>query len=157
MTKEALTVSADTTTSAPRQLKSYRATCSSTNEHSDCPAVAVFDISYSTALEIVGLAGLVSANKLVDCRKWDYRARWLRVSHDDVCEGEDAGEETDEPADDGDDNEMRTECECLVVSRDDFYFRCHLRHQDDMITCEPQYITELAEFFGIPFVVQPIT
>lgn len=119
--------------------KKYSVTAHNSNEHADSPAVAVFEITEDKAREIIRLAAIVVENKLIDCRRYDFSATWLLYDPD----------EDDGLASEGEENEMQTECDRLVVSVDAFQFTCYLMHQDDLIVCGDQSISELAEFFGI--------
>lgn len=133
-------------------LKTYLAECSGSNEHASIPAVAAFEIDAAKAAEILKLAAVVTAHNLHKVEKFDYSPRWLKTDPSDPdqddCLAEDR--EDGEPTDDEDsDPEMRTECDCLNVSSDSFWFSCLIKHTDVEVTCANQPIRELAVHFGL--------
>lgn len=125
--------------------KTYTAECSSSNEHAAIPAVVAFSIDEAKAREIIKLAGLVKEHDLLRVKKFDYAADWLKT---DPAESDEDAEDSDETSDDDDDG-PRTECDCLNVSEDGFWFSCILKHTDTEVCGAQQSIQELAEHFGL--------
>ena len=89
--------------------KQYRTTVRSDNEFAELPSVAVFTVDQHLASEIIRLAALVKASGLYKVEKFDYRTSFFE--HDPV-------ESPDKAEAAGDDNTVRTECDCLNVSED---------------------------------------
>ncbi|PHV12049.1 hypothetical protein [Chitinimonas sp. BJB300] len=80
------------------------------------PSMAVFKITASCAREIVRLAELVKANDIYMVERFDYRVEYFQ--HDPQCYPEEAIAA-------GDENSVRTDCNVLVVTKDDFFFRAY--------------------------------
>ena len=120
--------------------KQYRTTVRSDNEFAEIPSVAVFTVDQVLANEIIRLAALVKANGLYKVEKFDYRTSFFE--HDPV-ENPGAAEAA------GDDNSVRTECDCLNVSEDSFWFSALRKHSDYEILTARQSISELQAHFGL--------
>ena len=109
----------------------------------DCdvsPSATMFSIDAGTARRIVMLSELVKANDLHKVEGFDYRASFLQF--DPATDPEDAAEA-------GEANTLRTECDVLVVTREDFYFSAYIKHTDIEISCEGVPINLLKEHFGL--------
>lgn len=120
--------------------KQYRTSVRTDADYDEIPEVVQFTIDDLTAREIVRLAALVKANGLYKVEKFDYRARYLK---------NDLEETPEEAAAEGEDNEVRTDSDCLNVSETEFWFSAYLKHCDVEILGERQRISELIEFFGL--------
>lgn len=120
--------------------KHYRTGVRSDSDHDELPEVVAFSIDETTAREIVRLAALVKANGIYKVEKFDYRARYYQ---------RDIGEGPDVPEIQGEDNDVRTDADCLNVSETDFWFSAYLKHCDVDIRGERQRVCELIDFFGI--------
>ncbi|VVE18209.1 MULTISPECIES: hypothetical protein [Pandoraea] len=122
--------------------KCYRVEVHGGGELDNAPGVAIFQVSKQSAQDIVSLSAVVRANNLYKVERFDYRAEFLRYDPlVDVDDAQDAGEE----------NSVRTECDVLVVTEAEFFFRAYVKHTDDSVECAAQSIAELARHFGIPF------
>jgi hypothetical protein len=132
------------TTSLSAQVcqKRYRVEVSGGGDLDNAPGVAVFEINEQSAREIVKLAELVRSNDLRRVERIDQRAEYLQ--HDPETDPEDAD-------DAGDENSVRTECDALVVTEDEFHFTAYVKHTDIKVSCKEQSIAVLADHFGIPF------
>ncbi|EMG2117400.1 hypothetical protein IPC1147_33960 [Pseudomonas aeruginosa] len=120
--------------------KSYRLECRTTSEYDHAPGAAIFLIDVGTAKLITELAGLVKAHGLHTVEKFDYRVTYLK--HDPETDSEMA-----EAA--GEDNDLRTVGDCLVVSDTEFWFSANAKHSDVLFTCVPQRIQDLVEHFDL--------
>lgn len=127
--------------------KTYTAECSASSEYSTIPAVVVFSIDEAKAREIIRFAGLVKEHDLLRVKKFDYDAVWLNT--EPAPSDEDAEDCDEEPSEIDDD--VCTECDCLNVSEDIFWFSCILKHTDTEICGAHQSVRELAEHFGLEF------
>lgn len=104
------------------------------------PTVATFKVDEDTAKEIVKLSQLVKEHGLNSVEKFDYRADFLQYSpQTDPEDAEQAGQ----------DNSVRTEHDCLVVTDDRFWFSAYIKHTDILVSCEGQSIQGLREHFGL--------
>ena len=124
------------------QSKQY---CVEAHGGGDCdntPSVANFYIDEATAKLIGQLAEYVKANDLYTVVKWDARAWFLQF--DPETEPEDAAEA-------GAENDVRTECDRLMVSADEFWFAAYIKHTDAEVSSERQPIGDLLAHFGIPW------
>ena len=122
------------------QSKQY---CVEAHGGGDCdntPSVANFYIDEATAKLIGQLAEYVKANDLYTVVKWDARAWFLQF--DPETEPEDAAEA-------GAENDVRTECDRLMVSADEFWFAAYIKHTDAEVSSERQPIGALLAHFGI--------
>lgn len=127
--------------------KTYTAECSASSEYSTIPAVVVFSIDEAKAREIIRLACLVKEHDLLRVKKFDYDAVWLNT--EPAPSDEDAEDCDEEPSEIDDD--VCTECDCLNVSEDNFWFSCILKHTDTEVCGAHQSVRELAEHFGLEF------
>lgn len=134
-------VTAAASTSEP---KSYRVPVYGGDDLERAPRVAKFHVTESYAREIVRLAALVTANDLHQVERFDPHADF--VQYDPETDPEDAQEA-------GEENSVRTECDVLVVTKDEFLFQAYVKHTDDRVQCAAQPIAELAAHFGIPLEV----
>lgn len=119
----------------------------------DCPALAVFEIRRPLAEFIVRMATLVQANGLTKVEKTSASAWWLERDPRDADADADADDCPINPAtlSWASEDEMRSECDHLVVTDRAFSFTCYRRHGDDLIETVEQPIAELARHFAIPF------
>jgi hypothetical protein len=120
--------------------KEYRAPVSGGDECMRAPRVAVFTIDEAKARNIFALAVIAKVHDLYKVQKFDYGADYLQF--DPQVDEEDATEQ-------GEENSVRTECDCLNVSRNDFWFSAYIKHTDSRVECEQQSIRELAQHFGL--------
>ena len=110
------------------------------DNYNDIPSVVEFSIDEAAAVEIIRLAGFVTANGLYKIEKFDYRARYLKYDPEqDPEDAELAGEE----------NEFRTEADVLNVSDTEFWFSAYIKHTDIEVLSEQQGIDDLAKHFAI--------
>ncbi|WP_377806717.1 hypothetical protein [Azospirillum sp. A29] len=128
--------------------KTYTAECSASSEYSTIPAVVVFSIDEAKAREIIRLAGLVKEHDLLRVKKFDYDAVWLNT---EPAPSDEDAEDCDEEPSEIDDDDVSTECDCLNVSEDSFWFSCILKHTDTEVCGAHQSVRELAEHFGLEF------
>ncbi len=128
---------------AARSPKTYRPEVRGGGDLDNSPGVAVFEVSVLSAREIIKLSELVRSNNLCKVERFDYRADFLQ--YDPEVDSDDALEV-------GDENSVRTECDVLVVTDGEFFFRAFVKHTDVSVECEAQSIAELAAHFGISFV-----
>lgn len=120
--------------------KNYRVEVHGGGECDNAPGVAVFSIAEESAREIVKLAGLVKEHGLHKVEKFDYRAEFLQFDPEtDPEDAENAGEG----------NDVRTECDCLNVSDDEFWFTAYIKHTDVKVSCKGQSIADLKAHFGL--------
>ncbi|KAH0435496.1 hypothetical protein [Paraburkholderia fungorum] len=123
-----------------KEPKVYRVEVRGGGDLDNTPGIAVFQVSEESARNIVKLSGVVKANDLYKVERFDYRADFLQydpeVNPDDA---EEAGEE----------NSVRTDCDVLVVTDAEFFFRAYVKHTDVSVECEAQSIAALAAHFGI--------
>ena len=123
--------------------KAYKVKCHCSNEYAECPSVATFEVDEKLAKEIGRLAQIVKDNDLHTVEKYCYRATWHWIDLDDF-EGLEGADEKENL------NTMRSECDILCISNDEFWFRCYQKHHDDLITTEGQSIVDLLKHFEIP-------
>jgi len=126
--------------------KSYSVEVNCDDEWAEAPSIAQFTVSESDAKEIVRLATLVKDNDLYKVERFDYRVSYLK--HDPAEWPEDAEEA-------GEQNEMRTDCDCINVSVDEFWFSAAEKNSSIEYVTDHQSIKELADHFGIPFSGHP--
>ncbi|PPC84530.1 MAG: hypothetical protein CTY39_08615, partial [Hyphomicrobium sp.] len=134
-------VSLEQSHAAPEPLL-YRAQVSVVGDLDVSPSVAVFQVDEQLARDIIKFASLVKANDVYKIERFDYRAEFLR--YDPETESEEAEEA-------GGDNAVRTECDCLVVTDNEFFFNAYVKHTDVSVECKRQSIAELAQHFGLRF------
>lgn len=104
------------------------------------PQTAIFTIDEETAKAIINFSQLVKDNGLHKVEKFEYLATYFN--------------EDPEYADDKDaDNEVRTDCDCLNVSSDEFWFSAYAKHTSIGYVTDHQSISELANHFGIELTV----
>lgn len=120
--------------------KTYRVAVKGGGECDVSPGVAIFDINEEEARQIVKLAAMVRANDLHKVEKFDYRAEFLQF--DPETDPEDAAEA-------GEENFVRTELECLNVTRDDFFISAYIKHTGIKVSCVGQTIADLMSHFGL--------
>lgn len=121
-------------------VKSYSVTVEGGGECLVSPTVATFSIDEESARLIGKLSELVKSHGLHRVERYDYSARFHQF---------DPVEEAEEAADAGDDNDVRTECERLVVEATEFYFKADVRHTDETVTSARQSIAEMLAHFGL--------
>lgn len=122
------------------ETKSYRVAVHGGDYLDRAPRIAKFEVTETYAREVVRLAALVVANDLHQVERLDCRADYMQF--DPETNPEDAQEA-------GEDNAVRTECDVLVVSKDEFLFEAYVKHTDERVKCSAQPIAELAAHFGI--------
>lgn len=122
--------------------KLYRAKVHGGGDLDVSPSVAVFQVEEPLARDIIKLASLVKANDVYKIERFDYRAEFLQF--DPEAEPEDAVQA-------GEGNFVRTDCDCLVVTDSDFFFRAYVKHTDVGVECSGQSVSELAKHFGLQF------
>jgi len=105
------------------------------------PDKARFVITEGDAKEIIRLAGIVKDNEIYKIEKFDYRVAYFNLGGEDF-------EETEEVAQR---EVVSTDCACLNVSDDEFWFTAFLKNTDIDIHTELFTIKELAEHFGLAF------
>jgi hypothetical protein len=126
--------------------KSYSVEVSCDDEWAEAPSIAQFTVSEGDAKEIVRLAALVKENDLYKVERFDYRVSYLKYDPDECPEdAEEAGEQ----------NEVRTDCDCINVSVDEFWFSAAEKNSSIEYVTGHQSIKELADHFGIPFSGHP--
>ncbi len=130
-------VTAAASTSQP---KLYRVAVYGGEDLDRAPRVAKFHVTEEYAREIIGLAALVAANDLHQVERYDGHADFLQ--YDPETDPDDAQEA-------GDENSVRTECDVLAVSKDEFFFQAYVKHTDIRVQCAAQPIAELAAHFAI--------
>ncbi|KAF7962631.1 hypothetical protein AWV80_19425 [Cupriavidus sp. UYMU48A] len=129
-----------TAASSLSQPKAYSVAVYGGDDLERAPRIAKFQVTDNFAREIVRLASLVRANDLHKVERFDYRADFLQYdpdSHPD--DAQEAGEE----------NFIRTECDVLAVTKDEFFFQAYVKHTDERVQCATQPIAELAAHFAI--------
>ncbi|TBR77017.1 MAG: hypothetical protein EPN64_04660 [Burkholderiaceae bacterium] len=104
------------------------------------PSVAVFQVDEALARDIIRFSSLVKAENVYKIERFDCHADFLR--YDPETNREEALEA-------GEKNSVRTECDVLVVTGEDFFFRAYVKHTDVEIECEGQPISALAQHFGL--------
>ncbi|HJP69044.1 MAG TPA: hypothetical protein VJ846_09100 [Sphingomicrobium sp.] len=122
------------------QPKSYRVAVHGGDNLERVPRVAEFQVTEKYAREIVRLVVLVTANDLHQVERFDGHSAFMQF--DPVTNPDDAQEA-------GEENFVRTECDVLVVTKDEFFFEAYVKHTDERVKCEAQSIAELAAHFGI--------
>lgn len=120
--------------------KHYRSGVYADGDYDDLPEVVAFSIEEATAREIIRLAAMAKANDLYKVEKFDYRASYYRRDPDKALQAPDA---------EGEDNNVRTDADCLNVSPTEFWFSAYLKHCDFEIRGDSTCISELVDFFGI--------
>lgn len=106
------------------------------------PSVAVFEVDVELARQIVSLAQLAQSNDLARVERSDYRADFLRYDPETSPE---------EAADAGEENSVRTECDYLVVTHDEFFFQALVKHSDVRVETQAMSVADLAEHFRLPY------
>lgn len=129
-----------TATSAKPGPKLYRAEAHGGGDLFDEPSVAVFQVDEKLARDIIKFASLVRANDVYGIERFEDHADYFQ--HDP---------ETEDAQEAGEENKIRTERGCLVVTDDAFFFRAYVRHSSLSVECESQSVAELAQHFGIQF------
>lgn len=120
--------------------KDYRVAVHGGGDLVNSPSVAIFSIDEEMAREILKLSSLAKVHDLHKLEKFDYRVRFLQFDPEmDAEDAEEAGEE----------NEVRTECDVLVVEKEEFLFSAYVKHTDVKVSCEGRSIAELLEHFGL--------
>ncbi len=126
--------------------KSYSVEVGCDDEWSESPSVAQFTISEDDAKEIVRLAALVKENQLYKVERFDYRVSYLKCDPDECPEDAEVA---------GEGNEVSTDCDCINVSVDKFWFSAAAKNSSIAYVTGHQAIKELADHFGIPFSGHP--
>ena len=118
----------------------YRVEAHHGGECDNVPSVAHFSIDEATASRIAILSEYIKAHDLYKIELWDHRTRFLQF--DPVTEPEDAEAV-------GEENDVRTECDRMTVTRDEFWFAAYIKHTDEDVSSAKQPIGELLERFRI--------
>src|SRR5574337_1333195 len=120
--------------------KQYLTDAIVTGECLHTPGAVQFSIDEAKAGQIRDLQRLVVAHDLDKVIKSDPTA-WFLLHHpeQDPEEGEEEGEG----------NVVRTECDRLVVTSEDFWFEAYVKHSDVTCSSEKQAIFELMAHFGM--------
>ena len=106
------------------QPKSYRVAVHGGDDLERAPRVAKFQVTEKYAREIVRLAALVTANDLHQVERFDGQADFMQFDPEtDPDDAQEAGEE----------NFIRTECDVLAVTKDEFFFEAYVRHTYDPV------------------------
>ena len=124
-----------------KQSIEYRVEAHRGGDCDNLPNTVVFHIEEATARVIAELASLIESHDLYRIEKWDHRARFLQF--DPQTEAEDAVAA-------GEENDVRTECDRLVVSATEFGFAAYIKHTDIEVTSDMRPIAEVLEHFGLP-------
>ena len=119
--------------------KSYRTEVRTDSDYDDIPTLAVFSIGEDPAKEIITLAALVKAHGLYKVEKFGYRTSFYNRDP----------EETPEDGTEDEENEVRTDCDCLCVSDTEFWFSACIKHTNVEVVTERQNIAELASYFDL--------
>jgi len=122
--------------------KLYRAEVHGGGDLDVAPSVAVFEVDEHLARDIVRLSLLVKACNVYKIERFDYRAVFYQ--HDPESAPEEALQA-------GEENAVRTDCDCLVVTDSDFFFRTYVKHTDVGVECASQSIAELARHFDLHY------
>lgn len=125
--------------------KQYSTDVSCSDEWVESPETATFAIDKETAEDIIKLSQLVRDNGLYKVEKFDYRVTYYKQNPEDL---------EDDEVDDADDdasNEVRTDCDCISVSGDEFWFSACTKNTSIEYVTSHQPIKELADHFGIEF------
>jgi hypothetical protein len=129
-----------TAAASTSQAKAYGVAAYGGEDLDRAPRVAKFQVTEDFAREIVRLAALVTANELHQVEWFDGHADFLQYDPEtDPDDAQEAGEE----------NSVRTECDMLAVTQDEFFFRAYVKHTDKRVQCAAQPIAELAAHFSI--------
>lgn len=118
----------------------FRSEIRSDHEGVELPAVGIFTIDKLTAANIIDLSNVVKRNGLHVVSHFDYRVVFLK--HDPEHESEEAEEA-------GDENNVRTDCDLMIVSGSEFWFSSELKHMDVEILTQRYSISELATHYGL--------
>lgn len=122
------------------QNKEYRIKASGGDSCDQQARCATFSIDANTATEIVQLAALCKVHGLHKIEKFDYRAQFHQ--HDPVTAKTAAARA-------GEDNDIRTDGDVLVVQADSFSFLAEIRHTDLQVKTERLPISELVKHFDL--------
>ena len=122
--------------------KLYRAEVHGGGDLNVSPSVAVFQVDEQLARDIIKFALLVKANDVYKIERFDYRAEFFQFDRESA---------PDDAEEAGDGNAVRTDCDCLVVTDSEFFFRADVKHTDVGVECRAQSILDLAKHFGLPF------
>jgi hypothetical protein len=126
--------------------KMYRAAVRTDSDYDDIPSLALFAMREDDARTVAGLSMLVREHALHKVERFDYRAHFYRYDPEQgPADAEEAGEE----------NEARTECDCLNVSDTEFWYSAYLKHTAVEVLTERQPIADLLAHFGLATVPSP--
>lgn len=119
-------------------MKTYRMPASGSEYCDVNPSMAIFSINEETAREIIKLAAIVKANGIYKVEKFDYRCQWALINPEEF-----------QPESEDDENDLHTECDCLNVADDAFWFTAYVKHTDCKVSCDHVSIKTLAADFGL--------
>lgn len=120
--------------------KTYRVETRGGGDCDNTPSVAIFSIDELTAKTIMALAALVTTYGLHRVEKFDYRTQYLQFDPETIPEDAEAA---------GEENEVRTDCDSLVVHASTFKFSAYIKHTDVQVWTDEQSIDELVAHFGL--------
>lgn len=115
--------------------KKFFAHVEANNEFDEVPGAAVFEVSSDLAAEILRLAVLVRVNNLCSVEQFNYEPTWYESAYEDLEEVEG----------DPDPKAARTDCDCLVVSGNEFWFSASLKNTSVSFKTEFVPLSSLAE------------
>lgn len=118
------------------------------SDYDEIPEAVTFEIDVATAREIARLAIWVKTNQVYKIEKFDARARYYRY---------DPASNSDQAIAAGEENDVRTDADCLNVSENDFWFSAYIKHTDVEILSERKRIWELLEHLDITIESSPVT
>lgn len=121
-------------------IKQYSVRCFAEGDFVNLPGVAVFEIDIEFARTILELSTLVAANDIDKVVKCCHHAQFLQF---------DPANSPDDAEDVSEENDVRTECDVLVVEKEEFFFSACLKHTDINIRTERQSIADLVVYFGL--------
>lgn len=118
--------------------KKFFAHVEADSEFDDVPGAAVFEITSVLAAEIIRFAALVTANDLCSVERFNYEPTWYESSYEDI----------DDVENDLDAKIARTDCDCLAVSAQEFWFSASLKNSSVSFQTEFFPLSSLAELIG---------
>lgn len=127
--------------------KSYLVEVHCAEEVGTVPFRARFDIDELLAREIVRLSSVADANDVYKLERPDYRAEFLWRDPTRLFGGAEGV---------GDLAARRTDRDMLVVTVDEFHFSAFCKNTEVAVETAAQSITELAEYFGLPYSYRPL-
>lgn len=120
--------------------KEYIVPAFCTGECDITPSAATFTMDATFARVVLNLSVMVGENDIDKVVKICHRAQFLQF---DPVQGKEDAEEA------GEENHIRTECDVLVVEKEEFYFSACIKHTDINVATERQSISELMVSFGL--------